>query len=225
MASGKMILYWGSGSAPCWRPMLVLAEKGLSEKCTSKRLEFSKGQHKGTDILAINPRGQLPTFKDGDVVVNESGAICMYLEEKYSDNSNRLLPQDVNERAEVYQRMFETSNIISNIQEPIVRYRYRTKAEDLDHGYLKEKTVKAKEEIDRWNTILKGKDYLCGSKFTMADVFFYPYLALFVRSGAKLADQPELKRYYETVSKRPSVQATWPPHWKEGPGPGTLSDL
>jgi glutathione S-transferase len=63
----------------------------------------------------------------------------MYLEEKYSDNSNRLLPQDVNERAEVYQRMFETSNIISNIQEPIVRYRYRTKAEDLDHGYLKGK--------------------------------------------------------------------------------------
>jgi glutathione S-transferase len=59
MASGKMILYWGSGSAPCWRPMLVLAEKGLSDKCTSKRLEFSKGQHKETDILAINPRGQV----------------------------------------------------------------------------------------------------------------------------------------------------------------------
>ena len=61
----------------------------------------------------------------------------MYLEDKYGDDANRLLPKDVNSRAEVYQRMFETSNIILNIQEPIVRYRYHTKTEDLDQDYLK----------------------------------------------------------------------------------------
>ena len=59
MATANMILYWGSGSAPCWRPMLVLAEKGLLDKCTMKRLNFSKGEHKGDDILSLNPRGQV----------------------------------------------------------------------------------------------------------------------------------------------------------------------
>ncbi|XP_045165868.1 glutathione S-transferase A-like [Mercenaria mercenaria] len=226
MANKDMCLLWGSGSAPCWRAMIVLAEKGRWKGCMNKRLDFSKGEHKQSDVLELNPRGQLPTFKDGDVVVNESGAICMYLEEKYGDDSTyRLLPTDVNERAKVYQKMFEVSNMISNVHVPLIRYRFVTKKEDWDLERLKESTKKAKEELDRWNTILGDKDYLCGNDFTMADVFFYPYLALLVRTGASLSGHPALKKFYDRVSKRPSVQATWPPHWKESEGPGYFSDL
>lgn len=79
--------------------------------------------------------------------------------------------------------------------------------------------------IKLWLQGLVGKDYLCGSEFTMADVFFYPFLAFLVRSGATLSAFPELKKYYDKVSARPSVQATWPPHWKEGPGQDILSAL
>jgi len=48
--------------------------------------------------MAINPRGQLPAFKDGDVVVNESFAAIIYLEEKY-DSGAQLLPKDPAARA------------------------------------------------------------------------------------------------------------------------------
>ncbi|XP_045165511.2 glutathione S-transferase A-like [Mercenaria mercenaria] len=225
MANKNMFLWWGSGSAPCWRPMIVLAEKGLWENLPNKQISFSNKEHKGEEILKLNPRGQVPTFKDGNVVVNESGAVCMYLEEKYSDDSNRLFPTKADERAEVYQRMFETTNVQSNISEKLVYYLFRTKKEDIDEKILKEKTDNAREELNRWNTILGDKDYLCGSKFTMADVFFYPILAFLVRCGTKLTNQPALKKYYDRVSERPSVQATWPPHWKESEGQGQLKEL
>ena len=54
-------------------------------------------------MLAINPRGQLPAFRDGDVVVNESLAAIMYLEDKY-DSGTRLLPGDSVARARVSQQ-------------------------------------------------------------------------------------------------------------------------
>ena len=48
--------------------------------------------------MAINPRGQLPAFRDGDVVVNESFAAIIYLEEKY-ESGTQLLPKDPAARA------------------------------------------------------------------------------------------------------------------------------
>lgn len=65
-------------------------------------------------MLAINPRGQVPTFKDGDIVVNESMAIMQYIEETYSEPA--LLPSDKADRAHAYQRFHETASIYSAIQ-------------------------------------------------------------------------------------------------------------
>ena len=76
----------------------------------------------------------MPTFRDGDIVVNESGAICMYLEDKFK--SKKLIPDDLAKRAEVYQRMFESSNLQSNITEKIIYYRWSKKEEEWDKAYL-----------------------------------------------------------------------------------------
>ncbi|KAH3828193.1 glutathione S-transferase A-like isoform X1 [Dreissena polymorpha] len=217
MAANKdMFLWWGSGSPPCWKPMLVLAEKEMWEGLPNKLISFDKKENKEADILAANPRGQVPTFKDGSLVVNESNAICMYLEEKYSNDSNRLLPVDVEKRSQVYWRMFESGNIQSNITVPIVYLIWNTKPEDRNQAELDEKFTKAKEELGYWERTLTGRSYLVGDRFTMADVFFYPFVAFLVRLGATLREFPALKQYYDLISQRPTVQATWPPHWKEG---------
>lgn len=70
-------------------------------------------------------------------MVNESGAVCMYLEDNYSDNTNKLIPSDKAERAQVYQTMYETVNIQSAVIEKLVYYKMRTKKEDWNEGYLK----------------------------------------------------------------------------------------
>src|SRR5678815_3853312 len=76
-------LYWGSGSPFAWRVMLTLEVKGLAYE--SKLLEFSKGDHKTAAYLQLNPRGKVPTLKDGGFVLTESFAIMSYLDRKYPD--------------------------------------------------------------------------------------------------------------------------------------------
>ena len=58
MSSEDFFLFWGSGSATCWRPMIILEEKGFGGY-PNKLIEFSKQEHKGEDVKKLNPRGQV----------------------------------------------------------------------------------------------------------------------------------------------------------------------
>lgn len=78
----------------------------------------------------------------------------MYLEEKYSNDSNRLLPSDPVARAAVFQKMFESANITTNITVTLVYYRWRTKKEDIDEKLLEENTEKAKVELGFWDQVI-----------------------------------------------------------------------
>ncbi|XP_067666032.1 glutathione S-transferase A-like [Haliotis asinina] len=220
--SSNMFLYWASGSVPCWKSMLVLEEKGLSGY-PNKKLSFSDKEHKSEEITNINPRGQVPTFKDGDIVVNESGAICFYLEGKFPESGTKLLPDSIAERAPVLQRVFEVSNVDTNLVSNIARYKLTTPKDKIDEGLLESRYESLRKELQIWNGYLKASGgYVVGNKFTMADVFFFPYIAFGVRVGLDLAKYPAISAYYNKVKDRPSVKATWPPHWADGPGDSSI---
>jgi hypothetical protein len=69
---------------------------------------------KGPEIMALNPRGQVPCFKDGDVVVNESLAAMQYLEDVYGDVP--LMPKEPAARGHALQRFHEANNLYTTIQ-------------------------------------------------------------------------------------------------------------
>ena len=62
-------------------------------------MSIDAGEHKGPEVMAVNPRGQVPTLVDGEVIVCESVAALLYLEDAYPEH--RLLPNDRKERAAV----------------------------------------------------------------------------------------------------------------------------
>ena len=90
---------------------------------------------------------QVPTFKDGSLVVNESGAVCMYLEEKYSNDSNRLIPTDPAARSAVFQKIFESQNIEMGVMQPLVYSKIIAKKGDQYEKVMAENTHKAKDEL------------------------------------------------------------------------------
>jgi glutathione S-transferase len=53
----------------------------------------------------MNPQHTVPTFKDGDFIMNESRPAATYLAEKYGKN-DKLYPKDLKVRAIVDQRMY-----------------------------------------------------------------------------------------------------------------------
>ena len=97
---------------------------------------------------------QVPTFRDGDVVVNESTAICLYLEENYSSDANRLMPPGpCRERTDIIQLVMEANNLQSNVIAEVVYYQWGTKPEDRSEDVLNEKFEKAKVELGYWDKV------------------------------------------------------------------------
>ncbi|KAK6167900.1 hypothetical protein SNE40_021828 [Patella caerulea] len=227
MAS-NMYLYWGSGSVACWKAMIALEEKGFGGY-PNKLISFSKQEHKAEDVMKLNPRGQVPVFKDGDIVLNDSVAICDYLERRYGNQGTQLIPSDVKELANVLQRMYEVSNVEGNILKELAIYLFYTKKEDQDEALLKEKFEKGRAELQIWEGYMQKMGsgaFIASKSFSMADVYFFPYLAYFVRLGLNLSKYPALSEYYNRIKDRASLKASWPPHWlKEPPKIDSMSQI
>lgn len=51
---------------------------------TVRRINLRRNEQKSPAFLAINPMGKVPTLTDGDVIVSENPAICLYLADRYS---------------------------------------------------------------------------------------------------------------------------------------------
>ncbi|RNA03871.1 glutathione S-transferase A-like [Brachionus plicatilis] len=221
--SQEIFLYWGSGSTPCWRIQLVLEEKNLQYE--QKLLSFEKQEHKSEEIMKLNSRGQLPTFKIGDLVINESIAACLYLEDNFKTQGTCLIPKE--SQPSILQRTFEALNLQKFCNENIVYYVWRTPIEKQDGSLLIQKKKDLNVELERWENYLAEQktEFIASSQFSMADVIFFPQLAFCVRMGYPLESKcPKLFKYYETLRKRSSIEKSWPPHWKNTQNSTMLSD-
>lgn len=72
-------VYYAPGRAQ--RVTWLLEELGVAYELES--LDLTRGGHREARYRAIHPAGRVPALVDGDRVVFESGAICLYLADKY----------------------------------------------------------------------------------------------------------------------------------------------
>ncbi|XP_028317162.1 glutathione S-transferase A-like [Gouania willdenowi] len=209
-------LMWGSGSPPCWRVMIALEEKNL-KGYKSIRLSFEKGEHKSKQVMDINPRGQLPAFKIGNKIINESYGACMFLENEFKSQGTKLIPDCPTEQAMVYQRMFEGLTLAQKLG-AVVYYSWNVPEDERRDSAIKRNKAALTEEAKLWEGYLaKQCKYLASKDFSMADVLVYPYIAYFFHFGLCEKRYPNLARYYHGLKDRPSIKKTWPPSWVDIP--------
>ncbi|XP_060771547.1 glutathione S-transferase A-like isoform X2 [Neoarius graeffei] len=203
--SESMMLYWGSGSPPCWRVLIALEEKNL-QGFQHKLLSFDKGEHKSEEVMKLNPRGQ----------------------NQFKSQGTQLIPDDVKEQALVLQRAFEALALQQKMYESLF-YNHVVPEPERQESALKRHMENLKTEITLWEGYLQkmGKgSFLAGRNFSMADVIFFPVFAFLPRFGLSKERYPNLMEYYEMLKERPSIKASWPPHWADKATAGdTLKDL
>ncbi|RXM99419.1 Glutathione S-transferase A [Acipenser ruthenus] len=279
MAS-SMILYWGSGSPPCWRVMIALEEKNL-QGYQQKLLSFEKNEHKSEPVMAINPRGQVRASfhtesvvsnrqrlayfdavkllshqrrsvkeaSSGDTVVvylrrdfglNEHWSYTVLLlslldrslrvvtQNQFKSQGTQLIPDSSAEQALVYQRMFETLTLQQKMAD-VIYYTWRVPEDERHDSAVKRNKEALSAELQLWEGYFQKMDagsYAAGRNFTMADVMVFPQIAYAFRFGLSPEKFIKLGEYHNLVKKRPSVEASWPPHWKENPqGMDILKDF
>ena len=201
----------------------------------SKLIEFSKQEHK-TDpkIKELNPRQQIPTFADETgAVVNESLAAVLYLDSTYKSSGTELVPSGESKeaavaRGAVYQRVFEAANLHAAMRDviyPKMRNLLKTAEEEKEWADVKVEALKS--ELARWESYLTDNDdwLVPAASFSAADVAVAVLVLAIQRFGASLEGFPKLQKYAAKAAARESVASSWPPHWKEGEGPGFIKGM
>ncbi|XP_023131540.1 glutathione S-transferase A-like [Amphiprion ocellaris] len=207
-----MTLLWGSGSPPCWRVQIMLEEKQL-QGYNQKLLSFEKMEHKSQEVLDMNPRGQLPAFKCGNHILNESSAACLFLENQYKSQGNKLIPDSPDAQALMYQRMFEAVTLVEKMVD-LVAYNFRVPEGERHDSAVQRNKEALTAELKLWEGYLKKTDCcLAGKEFTLADVLVFPYIAYMFHYGLSSERYPAVAKYCNSLKDRPSIKATWPPTW------------
>ncbi|XP_059206167.1 glutathione S-transferase A-like [Centropristis striata] len=219
-----MTLLWGAGSPPCWRVMIALEEKSL-QGYNQKQLLFEKMEHKSQQVLDMNPRGQLPSFKVKEYVLNESYAACMFLESQHKSQGAQLIPDCPAEQAMMYQRMFEGLTLAQKSAD-VIYYTWKVPEGERHDSAVKRNMEALKAEIKLWEGYLQKGPYLAGKNFSLADVTVFPSIAYLYRYGLCEKRYPKLAAYYNLVKDRPTVKTTWPKPWLETPkGSDLMKDI
>lgn len=155
------------------------------------------GAMKADDYLAVNPMGKVPAIDHDGRIVTEAAAICAYLADAVPKANLAPAPDD---RADYYRWLFFAAGPL----EQAVVNRALGVTQDADQsrtvGYgTYERTV---DVLDGW---LGRHDYVCGGRFTAADV----YVGAAVGWGLAfktLPERPAFRAYDARLSDRPAFR-------------------
>ena len=166
-------------------------------------VDVKAGAGKDQNYRAINPGGKVPTLVDGDLVITESAAICLYIGEKYPQ-SGLLPPSGAPERALCYRWICFA---ISELEQPlwtIAKHRFVLPEEKRVPAVLQtafwEFSVAAKVFAEG----LGDRRYAVGESFTAADILLGHTLAWATSARIALGDE-QLKTYADHVLDRPAL--------------------
>ncbi|RYY32277.1 glutathione S-transferase family protein [archaeon] len=163
----------------------------------------SFAQMKQPEHLARNPFGQIPTYRDGDLVLFESGAIILHLGERHPG----LLPADPDARSRAVMWMFAAVNTV----EPPVVERSMVALFERSEPWFEAKLAKSdaavRTRLDQLSARFGDTDWL-ESDFSAGDLMMVSVLLRLGSSGI-LEDYPTLAAYVARGEARPAYQRAY----------------
>jgi len=168
----------------------------LGQPYEIKITDVRAGAGQSPEYLAINPMGKVPAIRDGNDVVSESGAICLYLADKYP-LSGLAPPIGHPDRAPYLRWLFFGASMDTVLVERMVK-REPMSAAMAGYG-----------DYDRVlrtlrNGLVKGP-WLLGEKFSAADVLIGGGIPWALSNGTLPRETP-FTEYAARITARPANQ-------------------
>jgi GSH-dependent disulfide-bond oxidoreductase len=180
----------------------MLEECGLPY--TVHRIDIGKGEQHRPEFVAISPGAKIPAIvdrqgPDGEPIrMFESGAILIYLAGKVG----RFLPQTDRGRYEALQwLMFQMGGVGPMFGQ--AHHFMRAKRDEIPYG-----TERYGNEARRLYKVMDAdlaEHAFFAREYSIADIATFPWVARHEWHRVNLADFPHVKRWYDTVSRRPAV--------------------
>jgi maleylacetoacetate isomerase len=210
----KLKLYSYFRSSCSYRVRIGLNLKGLEYEY--KPVNLLKGEQFTPEFLKINPIGYVPALEDDGIVIADSLAILMYLEEKYPQHP--LLPRDLQRRAINYQ----AANIVASSIQPhqnigILKYIGEKVSPDETLPWVNHHIGTGFAALEKLLTGYAGK-YATGDEVFLADLFIAPQIhGAINRFKIDMTKYPILSRVYEEYQKLPAFTDTSPENQPDAP--------
>lgn len=182
-----------------WRASIALEEMGFDYRTIV--LDFSAGQTRTPDFLALNPLGKIPVIVDHDsdgFVVFESAAIMIYLAER----CGRFLGADPRERSRVLRwLMFEMTSLGPALHEAVFHRHFSSVKNEAAAARTLDQTMQALALLDRE---LAGRPFLA-EDYSIADMAAWCTVARHKLLGIDLSATPHLARWHDAIAARPAA--------------------
>jgi GST-like protein len=189
---------WGTPNGR--KVSIMLEEVGLPYRVHP--INITADEQFEPSFLEISPGGKIPAIVDRETGTRmmQSGAILLYLANK----TGRLLPEDEDARWQVMEwLMWQMGDLGPMLGQA--------------HHFLKFNAGKAPYAETRYHTIaerlyavldrrLDGRDFIVDD-YSVADIATWPWISRFEWQQVKIADFPNVTRWYRALAARPAVQA------------------
>ena len=154
-------------------------------------------QMKSERYLAVHPLGKVPAIRHGDHVVTECAAICAYLADVFPQAG--LGPRD-DEKADYYRWLFYAAGPLEAAVSNQAMGWVPPPERERMFGYGNfDRAIAALDEL------FSLRDYVCGDRFTAADVYVGSQI-MFPMQFGMLPEKDSFIRYRERLTARDSYQ-------------------
>ena len=178
---------------------ILLEELGLDYEVHS--IDINQGEQKKTEFLKISPNNKIPAIveRDTGLTLMESGAILVYLAEKYGE----FLPTGQAGRARVMEwLMWQMSGFGPALGQAHHFLHFNS-------GQSEYAEIRFSNETKRLYSILNnrlnGRDYICDD-YTIADISCWPWVSRYEWQKIDLANYPNVQTWYKRLLNRSAVQ-------------------
>lgn len=153
---------------------------------------------KAPEYLAINPMGKVPAIVHDGKVVTECAAICAYLADAFPGAE---LQARADERADYYRWLFFAAGPL----ESAITNRHM-KWEPTDEQKMMAGYGSYDHAVAALEGALSGRDYVCGSRFTAADIYVGSQVDWGLQFGS-LPTNPTFEAYAGRLREREAYKA------------------